>query len=84
MLLDILSGTALPGEYAFVVLCLAAAWMAGRSVANDWKPAWNLVVVSLLLGAGSRFLHFVGTHRFAGGVYGARSRRVLDRLPRRR
>ena len=34
--------------------------------------------------AGSRFLHFVGTHRFAGGVYGARSRRVLDRLPRRR
>ncbi|MBL8790572.1 MAG: hypothetical protein JNM45_08740 [Rhizobiales bacterium] len=58
MLEDIFTGAAYKGEYAFLLLCLGAAWMAGRSIANDWKPVWNLVVVSLLLGAGSRFLHF--------------------------
>ncbi len=58
MLEDIFTGVALPGEYAFMVLCLAASWMAGRSIANDWKPVWNLLVVTLLLAAGARFLHF--------------------------
>jgi len=58
MLLDIFNLHALPGEYAFMILCMAASWMAGRSIANDWKPVWNLIAVSLLLGAGSRFLHF--------------------------
>lgn len=58
MLMDIFSGTALPGEYVFLTLCAAAAWMAGRSIAKDWKPLWNLLAGILLLGAGARFLHF--------------------------
>jgi hypothetical protein len=58
MLEDIFTGHALAGEYVFMLLCFAAAWMSGRSIANDWKPAWNLFAVALLLGAGSRFLHY--------------------------
>ena len=62
MLMDILTGhifeTKSYGEIVFLLLCMAAAWMTGRSIANDWKPMWNLVVSVLLLGAGARFLHF--------------------------
>ena len=58
MLMDIFSGHALPGEYVFMLLCMGAAWMTGRSVAGDWKPLWILGVYVLLLGLGARFLHF--------------------------
>lgn len=58
MLMDILTGHAFFGEFVFMLLCIAAAWMTGRSIANDWKPVWNLVLSVLLLGAGARFLHF--------------------------
>lgn len=58
MLLDIFAGHAFPGEYVFMVLCMAASWMAGRSIANDWKPIISLLAVSLLIGLGARFLHF--------------------------
>jgi small-conductance mechanosensitive channel len=62
MLLDILTGhifeTRSYGEIAFLLLCVGAAWMTGRSIANEWKPAWNLLISALLLGAGARFLHF--------------------------
>lgn len=58
MLMDIISGHAPPGEYTFTLLCMAAAWMIGRSVANDWRTMAHLVGYVLLLGLGSRFLHF--------------------------
>jgi small-conductance mechanosensitive channel len=62
MLMDILSGhifeTRSYGEIVFLILCMAAAWMTGRSIANDWKPIWNLVLSVLGLGLGARFLHF--------------------------
>jgi hypothetical protein len=58
MLVDIFSGHALPGEYVFMLLCMGAAWMSGRSIANDWKPIWNLILAVLGLGLGARFLHF--------------------------
>ncbi len=58
MLQDIFSGHALAGEYIFMLLCMGAAWMTGRSIASDWKPIWNLVVAVLGLGFGARFLHF--------------------------
>ncbi len=58
MLYDIILGHALPGEYVFLLLTLAAAWMTGRSVATEWKSPVFLIVYALLLGAGSRFLHF--------------------------
>ncbi len=58
MLIDIFSGHAFAGEYVFMLLCMGAAWMTGRSIANDWKPVWNLVLAVLGLGLGARFLHF--------------------------
>ena len=51
MLEDIFTGHALAGEYVFMLLCFAAAWMSGPFLANDWKPAWTLFAVALLLGA---------------------------------
>jgi hypothetical protein len=62
MLLDILTGHIFEnrayGEIVFLLLCVAAAWMTGRSIANDWKSPWNILASALLLGAGARFLHF--------------------------
>lgn len=58
MFLDIFSGHFFPGEVVFLLLCLAAAWMFGKSVATDWKPLLTLVVGILVLGLGARFLHF--------------------------
>jgi hypothetical protein len=61
MLLDILTGhTFEVGAYAeivFLVLCLAAAWMTGRSNATEWKSLGNLLLAVLLLGVAARFLH---------------------------
>jgi small-conductance mechanosensitive channel len=58
MLLDIFARTAAGGEYVFMLLCMLAAWQIGKSVASDWKPLTTMVVYTLLLGCGARFLHF--------------------------
>ena len=58
MLMDIFAGHAFFGEFVFMLLCMGAAWMTGRSVASDWKPLWNLALAVLGLGFGARFLHF--------------------------
>jgi hypothetical protein len=58
MVLDILSGHIIPGEIVFLILCAAGGWMIGKSVASDWKGLGSLVVFTLLLGLGARFLHF--------------------------
>ncbi len=58
MLLDIFSGVAAAGEYVFMILCMLAAWQIGKSVASDWKSLPTLVIYTLLLGCGARFLHF--------------------------
>jgi uncharacterized membrane protein AbrB (regulator of aidB expression) len=57
MLIDILGGHAYFGEFVFLLLCLGAAWMTGRSIATDWKPLWQLAASVVGLGFGSRFLH---------------------------
>lgn len=58
MLLDLLSGHFFPGEIVFLLLCIAGAWMVGKSIATDWKSIVNLVFSILLLGCGARFLHY--------------------------
>ena len=58
MILDILSGHFFAGEFVFLLLCAAGGWMMGKSVASDWKGLGSLVVFTLLLGLGARFLHF--------------------------
>ena len=35
-----------------------AAWLAGRAIAQTWRPTWHIVVYMLLLGAAVRFVHF--------------------------
>ena len=41
-----------------VVLGGGAAYLAGRSLAKDWRPLSALVLFMIPLGAGVRFLHF--------------------------
>lgn len=41
-----------------VIIGGGAAFMAGRSSAQGWKPVWLLVVYMMIFGAGLRFLHF--------------------------
>jgi Na+/glutamate symporter len=58
MLIDIFTGHALFGEYVFMILCGAAAWMIGKSISTDWSGLVPLFVYVLLLGVGVRFLHY--------------------------
>lgn len=41
-----------------VLLMGFAAYMTGAAIANTWRPVWQVVVYSLLLGAADRFLAF--------------------------
>ena len=36
----------------------AAAWLAGRAIAQTWRPFWHVVLYMALLGAAVRFVHF--------------------------
>ena len=35
-----------------------AAWLAGRAIANTWRPFWHVIGYMALLGAAVRFTHF--------------------------
>jgi len=35
-----------------------AAWLAGRAIAQTWRPFWHLPAYMALLGAAVRFVHF--------------------------
>ncbi len=41
-----------------VILAGAAAWMMGQALAQNWRPAWQLVIYALLLACADRFLIF--------------------------
>lgn len=41
-----------------IVLGGGAAFMAGRSLAREWRPLGQLILFMIPLGAGVRFLHF--------------------------
>jgi len=57
MLIAILTGQATIGLFVLFLLCLGAAWMTGRAVAQSWEGVGRAVVYLLLLTAGMRFLH---------------------------
>jgi hypothetical protein len=40
------------------LLGCGAAWLSGRALARVWRPAWQVVVAALFLGAAARFIHF--------------------------
>lgn len=48
--LEILSVTGLLGG--------GAAWLAGRAIAQTWRPVWHVVCYMVILGAAVRFAHF--------------------------
>jgi hypothetical protein len=35
-----------------------AAFLAGRAIAQTWRPFWNVLLYMAMLGAGVRFVHF--------------------------
>jgi hypothetical protein len=35
-----------------------AAWMAGRAIAQTWRPFWHVAAYMVLLGGAVRFVHF--------------------------
>lgn len=41
-----------------IVLGGGAAWLAGRAIAITWRPWWQVVTYSLILGLAVRFIHF--------------------------
>ncbi len=44
--------------FATVILGGLAAFVTGRALAQKWCPPWQILVYSLLLAAGVRFIHF--------------------------
>ena len=35
-----------------------AAWLTGRAAAQTWRPVWQVVVYTMILGLAVRFIHF--------------------------
>jgi hypothetical protein len=48
------------GVFLLVTVLLGggAAFLAGRAIAETWRPAWQVAGYSLILGAAVRFFHF--------------------------
>jgi hypothetical protein len=48
------------GVFILVTLILGGgcAWLMGRAIAITWRPWWQLVGYTLILGTAVRFLHF--------------------------
>jgi hypothetical protein len=48
------------GVFLLVTIILGggAAFLAGRAIAETWRPWWQVPVYSLILGATVRFFHF--------------------------
>jgi hypothetical protein len=49
-----------PGPFLLVTVVLGggAAFIAGRAVAQTWRPWWQGVIYMLILGAAVRFMHY--------------------------
>ncbi len=41
-----------------VVIGGGAAWLAGRAVAQTWRPWWQVLLYMVVLGAAIRFIHY--------------------------
>jgi len=49
-----------PGPFLLLTIVLGggAAFIAGRAVAQTWRPWWQGVIYMLILGAAVRFMHY--------------------------
>jgi hypothetical protein len=41
-----------------VILGGGAAWLAGRAIAETWRPLWSVLLYTLILAVVVRFIHF--------------------------
>jgi len=57
---DFLYEQDLLGAFLLVTIVLGggAAWIAGQTIAQTWRPWWQIVFYMLILGAAERFIHF--------------------------
>ncbi len=48
------------GSFLLVTVLLGggAAWLAGRAIAQTWRPWWSVVAYMLVLGLAVRFIHY--------------------------
>jgi hypothetical protein len=48
------------GSFLLATIALGggAAWLAGRAIAQTWRPWWSVAAYMLILGAAVRFMHF--------------------------
>ena len=48
------------GVYFGVTICIAgwAAYMMGQALASTWRPMWQVILYSILLGLADRFIVF--------------------------
>jgi hypothetical protein len=55
------------------VLGGGAAFLAGRAIAQTWRPFWNVLLYMAMLGAAVRFVHFAlfGTTLLSSASYTA-------------
>ena len=55
--METLTGTSLPVFIGVTLMVMGfACFMTGQGLANTWKPAWQAVLYTLLLGFADRFL----------------------------
>jgi hypothetical protein len=56
-----------PGPFLLVTVILggSAAFVAGRAVAQTWRPWWQGIAYMLILGAAVRFIHYA---MFGGAI----------------
>ena len=60
MLQDLLYEEDSLGVFLLVTVLLGggAAWLAGRAIAQTWRPWWSMIAYMLILGIAIRFFHF--------------------------
>jgi hypothetical protein len=56
--MDFLADNAGPFLLVTVVLGGGSAWLAGRAIAQTWRPWWQGMLYMFILGAAVRFIHF--------------------------
>lgn len=57
-MLQVLGSTASGFFVVTLLLGCGCAFMTGQAVAVTWRPLWQVVAYTLLLGCADRFLHF--------------------------
>ncbi|MBV9259843.1 MAG: hypothetical protein JO205_00575 [Pseudolabrys sp.] len=48
------------GVFVLVTIALGGggAWLTGRAIAGTWRPTWQIIFYTLILGGAVRFFHF--------------------------